>query len=222
METSSPGSSDASYSREEAQLEPGTPAYDSWNETCCFLSKYSLGAGEPTEDLYSIGFGPGGYLGIHIGELFRNRYKVVHKLGSGKSSSVWLCRDLQGNAWRALRVHTANASASNPYMALRQRLRETPNAYIRAAHLVLPTDDFILNGHGQNKHLCLIFPFLGPPITRIRKILEDAPDLDKRLRRICYQAVEAMSFMHQSGFCHGGKGALSVELEVRSNIDASP
>ena len=31
---------------------------------------------------------------VHIGEIFKNQYQVVGKLGYGAYSTVWLCRDL--------------------------------------------------------------------------------------------------------------------------------
>jgi hypothetical protein len=37
---------------------------------------------------------PGGYLPVHIGDLFKDgRYEVIHKLGKGAFSTVWLVRD---------------------------------------------------------------------------------------------------------------------------------
>lgn len=37
---------------------------------------------------------PGGYLPVHLGDTFNNdQYKVIRKLGSGRSSTVWLARD---------------------------------------------------------------------------------------------------------------------------------
>jgi len=32
---------------------------------------------------------------VYIGEVFKNRYQVVSKLGFGMNSTVWLCRDLR-------------------------------------------------------------------------------------------------------------------------------
>ena len=40
------------------------------------------------------GYRPGGYHPVHIGEVYRERYRVLHKLGYGAYSTVWLARDL--------------------------------------------------------------------------------------------------------------------------------
>lgn len=37
----------------------------------------------------------GGYLPVHLGDIFNDRYKVMHKLGWGGYSTVWLARDLK-------------------------------------------------------------------------------------------------------------------------------
>ena len=38
---------------------------------------------------------PGGYHPVHLGDLYHQRYRVIHKLGFGSYSTVWLARDLQ-------------------------------------------------------------------------------------------------------------------------------
>ena len=38
---------------------------------------------------------PGGYHPVHLGDVYCKRYKVIHKLGFGTYSTVWLARDLQ-------------------------------------------------------------------------------------------------------------------------------
>jgi serine/threonine-protein kinase SRPK3 len=37
---------------------------------------------------------PEEYYPVRIGEVFKDRYQVVGKLGFGSVSTVWLCRDL--------------------------------------------------------------------------------------------------------------------------------
>lgn len=37
----------------------------------------------------------GGYLPVHLGDVLGHRYKVVHKLGWGGYSTVWLTTDLR-------------------------------------------------------------------------------------------------------------------------------
>lgn len=46
----------------------------------------------------------GGYHPVKIGEIFNNRYHVVSKLGWGYFSTVWLCWDIQNQAFCAIKV----------------------------------------------------------------------------------------------------------------------
>ena len=53
----------------------------------------------------------GGYHPIHLGdELHRGRYQIVHKLGHGSYSTVWLVQDQQKDKYTALKIATADAS----------------------------------------------------------------------------------------------------------------
>ena len=48
-------------------------------------------------DAESLGrYRVGGYHPVHLGDLLKGgRYKIVHKLGYGGYSTVWLARDLE-------------------------------------------------------------------------------------------------------------------------------
>lgn len=182
---------------------------DEWTGIRDYLSKhYPFAIGGVTEDLYSIGFGYGGYRAIHLGEVFKERYKVIHKLGFGDTCTVWLCRDLQKGVWVALRVVIARLSVADPYKIIKDALQGVQERDIRAAHIILPTDEFFVDGYEEDRHYCAVFPFLGPPLECVRSILDGAPDLDQRLLRFCHKAVEAMCFLHKHGICHGGKSFL--------------
>ena len=41
---------------------------------------------------------PGGYHPVHLGDVYHQRYRVIHKLGFGTYSTVWLARDLRSVA----------------------------------------------------------------------------------------------------------------------------
>ncbi|OAA53454.1 protein kinase-like protein [Niveomyces insectorum RCEF 264] len=48
---------------------------------------------------------PTAYYPMRIGEVVRNRYQVVAKLGYGVTSTVWLARDLRDGTYWTLKVH---------------------------------------------------------------------------------------------------------------------
>jgi hypothetical protein len=59
-----------------------------------------------------------------IGDIFKDgRYKVVHKLGLGGYSTIWLARDLHRRRYAALKLQKARASLRNKESAILQSLR---------------------------------------------------------------------------------------------------
>ena len=51
----------------------------------------------------------GGYHPVSIGDRLNDRYRVVHKLGHGSYSTVWLARDERLQRLVAVKVSTADA-----------------------------------------------------------------------------------------------------------------
>lgn len=66
-------------------------------------------------------------------------------------------------------------------------------------HIVMPLETSIQHGP-TGEHLCIIMPFLGPPVIESRTFNWNKVPL---LKDICFQLVEGMSFMHSRGLCHG-------------------
>ena len=46
----------------------------------------------------------GGYHPVHVGEVFRDRYVIIQKLGWGHFSTVWLAKDKKYDAYVAVKV----------------------------------------------------------------------------------------------------------------------
>jgi hypothetical protein len=78
------------------------PAFDEW--------KYHPFDLEECEDLEN--YEPDGFHPVHLGDVFGGRYRVVHKLGFGGFSTVWLARDALKNCWVALKIVAARESAT--------------------------------------------------------------------------------------------------------------
>lgn len=55
---------------------------------------------------------PGGYYPALIGDMFKDRYRIVHKLGHGTYSTVWLARDEQQAAYVAVKIGTGDSLSS--------------------------------------------------------------------------------------------------------------
>ncbi|KAF8345533.1 hypothetical protein F5887DRAFT_167103, partial [Amanita rubescens] len=75
-----------------------------------FQLRYRLSMFDRIENIEK--YKPGGLHPVSIGDVFANgRYKVLHKLGSGGSSTVWLARDSASETLVALKVLSADKSS---------------------------------------------------------------------------------------------------------------
>ncbi len=142
---------------------------------------------------------------MHLGDMFDDkRYRIVHKLGAGGFSTVWLARDECEKKWVALKIVSAENSTSVGNKSVlghhaASSLLQSSSAGFVAEHRRHFTFEGP-NGH----HLCLVLPVLGPSASdlssgftcRLRPWLA---------RRVGYQATKAVADLHSQGLCHGGK-----------------
>lgn len=148
---------------------------------------------------------PDGHHPVHLGDtLGSGRYQVVHKLGSGGTGNVWLCRDLHVDTptYVALKILMAEYSTADCPELVQGGMLKACQADDGAAAICLFLDHFKLEGP-NGTHFCFVYPLLGPPVSKGH--LRPSADPDKTLRDICRVTVQAMAFLHSKGVCHGGK-----------------
>jgi serine/threonine protein kinase len=67
---------------------------------------------KPIEDVERIeNYQAGGYHPVTIGDRLNDRYQVIHKLGHGTYSTIWLARDEKLNKYVAVKVCTADSKS---------------------------------------------------------------------------------------------------------------
>lgn len=153
-----------------------------------------------TEDLER--YAPGGLHPVSLGDVYDERYRVVHKLGAGGFSTVWLARDEAEQKWVALKIVVADHSAAieakhvaSHQAALRCGSRESSG-------LAVEYRRFSIDGP-NGRHLCLVLPVLGPSGSQLSCYLISR--LTPRLaRKAAHQAARALANLHAQGVCHGG------------------
>jgi len=155
---------------------------------------------------------PGGLHPVSIGDVFADgRYKVLHKLGYGGSSTVWLARDQcpqssASDTLVALKILSA-AQSSRPKDEIADIVVPatlyTFAYHNLARHNVLAVMDHF-EVHGPNgMHLCIISQFAGPSLLSMSQL-----GWSKRLRgdlarKVAKQVATVVEFMHFTGFIHG-------------------
>ncbi|OJJ86889.1 uncharacterized protein ASPGLDRAFT_22966 [Aspergillus glaucus CBS 516.65] len=146
---------------------------------------------------------PGGHHPIGIGDVLQSRYRVVHKLGWGDSSIVWLCRDEQSSKYVAVKVAKGVSNAREADIL--DRLNDIDASTM--GHLgrnMIPSvqDRFIL--HGVNgTHPCYV---TSPARCSVVDTMERSSRPIFQLetgRSLAAQLALVVEYIHARGFVHG-------------------
>ena len=98
----------------------------------------------------------GGFHPIHLGDAFKGgRYQVLHKLGYGGFSTVWLARDKDHDRLVSLKVLTAEASRQPTELKLLRHLDEHAPANPWRRSIIATLDDFNIDGPNGAYLLCI-------------------------------------------------------------------
>lgn len=160
------------------------------------------------EDVESLeDYRPGGYHPVHIGDtLSAGRYEVIHKLGHGSYSTVWLCKDIPQQRYVSIKVIVSECDpAEQPRYEniILEALRNGDPSHPGRKFVIDLLDDFIVDGPNGH-HQCLVFP------VALSSVVKPAGDSDHFLfppqvaRSIATQALLALSYIHSCGIIHGG------------------
>ncbi|KAG4273493.1 CMGC/SRPK protein kinase [Fusarium proliferatum] len=178
------------------------------NESCRFETVQISDTEEP--GLYR----KGGFHPVHIGDhVDSGRYRVVHKLGHGGFSVVWLAYDSLESIWVAIKIVAASDSSMMEVKAVMyHKIISSMNderfiTYKRFFHIEGP------NG----RHLCLVLPPCGPSCNTMSQYLQSRihPWL---ARRVSSQATKAIADLHSQGLCHGDFTPSNIVFRIR-NLD---
>ncbi|KAK4040217.1 protein kinase dsk1 [Parachaetomium inaequale] len=147
----------------------------------------------PNIDVENLeGYMVGGYHPTVIGDSFHEgRYEIVHKLGFGGYSTIWLARDRHLQRYVSLKILIARQTSESNEAEMLRLLSDRSFESAHPGHRFVPRllDDFTLDGP-NGRHLCLewssnnMFP------------VETA-------RSIAAQLILGLSYLHSRGVCHG-------------------
>ena len=153
----------------------------------------------------------GGYHPILLGdELHQGRYRIVHKLGHGSYSTVWLVRDQQKAQYAALKIATADASKERTESQVLHRLGLMREWFWHGPDSqgwdFVPEmlDEFEIQGPNGN-HKCIVLEPLGASLSTAFDNLKGGRLPAEVSRQVSMQLAEGLSFLHACGVVHGGK-----------------
>lgn len=157
---------------------------------------------------------PGGYCPIVIGEeLCSGRYQVIHKLGFGSYSTVWLARDRLRSRYVTIKIATSDAKGvSIREVETLKYLQEPAGAHsasIGHMHVPIILDEFTVDS-ANGQHRCYVTELLRCSLaaskyeTRTNLFSADVA------RAAAAQLIFGVAYMHSRGIAHGGKNLLVV------------
>jgi serine/threonine protein kinase len=138
---------------------------------------------------------------VRIGDILNERYRVVHKLGRGGFSTVWLAHHRKMRQDVALKILSSAGFAAEEYEAhlrVAQRVRDR-------SRLVLSQDKFVLSrtdGSLTRKYVVLVLPLLGPSLSTL---LQDIKKPLSYRMSAAKQLLHAVFSIHDAGLVHRGK-----------------
>lgn len=157
---------------------------------------FDLGECENLENYELGGFHP-----VHLGDVYNEgRYRIVHKLGFGGFSTVWLARDGLESGWTALKIVAARDSAT--YEARCGTIADHPSVAASPFFATINQKFWIDGPNGR--HLCIAFPTLGPDLSKLSNGIYSRID-PVFVKRVSLQACRALAHLHANGLCHGGE-----------------
>ena len=147
----------------------------------------------------------GGYHPININDRLHDRYRVVHKLGHGTFSTVWLAHDANASRYVAVKVGTAYAERTEVDALLDIQSGISTSSYEteKASLISMALDYFTIQGP-NGTHPCFV---TTPARCSLRELKAGCHSglfqLDVA-RSLAAQLVIAVSLVHSHGYAHGG------------------
>ncbi|KAG9891634.1 hypothetical protein KCU94_g14273, partial [Aureobasidium melanogenum] len=106
---------------------------------------------------------------VRIGEILRDRYQIVGKLGFGGTSAVWLARDLSERGHVAIKLYAQSESItshSDTELRTYKRIENAPKHHPGCTAIRTLLDSFEVQGP-KGSHRCLVHPALWGKCTRL-------------------------------------------------------
>lgn len=154
---------------------------------------------------------PGGYHPVHLGDTFSaGRYQVIHKLGYGSYSTVWLCKDIQQQRYVSVKVTVSESDHTEQPQkryqnVIFQALRNGDPRHPGRRFVIHLLDEFTIDGP-NGRHQCFVFPVALNSVYMAKQasVSDNFLFPPQVARSIATQALLALSYIHSCGIIHGG------------------
>ncbi|KAG6099016.1 hypothetical protein E4U31_004584 [Claviceps sp. LM219 group G6] len=161
-----------------------------------------LSADEKIEEETIPGYESSDYYPVRIGEVFRDRYQAVGKIGFGLTSTVWLARDLSECRHVTLKVlnesKTIPGALENELNAFK-RIENSPIDHPGRGAVRSLLDTFDIDGP-NGRHSCLVHPALWENLNLTRRRSHAERFSGLAMASVLKRLFLALDLLHQE--CH--------------------
>lgn len=156
---------------------------------------------------------PDGLHPILIGDTFKDgRYRVVHKLGFGSFSTVWLARDTFANRYVSLKINRADFQPDSNELKILRYFAALGDENEASQYIIKLLDDFIIEGPNGN-HQCIVTQVAGRRLARPAGV--NYSNLSPA-RLLASQLFQAVRYMHTCNIGHGDLYTGNILLQLDS------
>jgi serine/threonine-protein kinase SRPK3 len=154
-----------------------------------------------------------GYNGDQFyGEVLKNRYMLIDKIGYGAFSSVWVCYDLNHSELKACKIQ--NSGDYQEGLEEKHFLRSMRRANVKYVNVTL--DDFIHEWNNK-KYVCMVYELMIGSLYDSFKAYGKQIPL-KTILKIIKQFLEGITKIHETGVIHTDIKPENTLLKGKTNI----
>ncbi|KAH8424327.1 uncharacterized protein LDX57_002078 [Aspergillus melleus] len=135
---------------------------------------------------------------IRIGEVIKERYQVIGKLGFGSTSTAWLARDMDHRRYVMLKIFVQTSFMGQQVdneLSIYRHIEQSPTAHAGRDVIRTLLDAFDIDGP-QDKHRCLVHPPLWESVLAFlrRNPVERLPSAV--LAVVLHRLFLALDYLH--------------------------
>ncbi|KAK0386181.1 hypothetical protein NLU13_6018 [Sarocladium strictum] len=173
-----------------------------------------IDASKKVEEESLPGYNPEAYYPMRIGDVIKNRYQVVSKLGFGTTSTVWLCRDLckEKLTYWALKAHV-NSIKHNHELEVYRKLGEADSEHPGREHVRACEDNFMLQGPNGDHEIFIMTP-LGMSLKRFQDMQQSGAFEKEFVSSATSQILLGLDFLHEADVVHSDLHADNVMIAM--------
>ena len=141
---------------------------------------------------------------MQVGDTFKQgRYTIVHKVGWGHFSTVWLAWDYESRREVVVKVQKSARHYTDAALDEIELLKKLIDVEDGGHNYVVQLLDSFEHSGPNGKHVCMVFEVLGDTLlTLIRKRGRKEPFPLHAVRVVTYQLLQALDYSHRKSIIH--------------------